>query len=139
MTGAVVAATAMDAGAYIVALSNQSVINSGAGTRTATFELNADGRALKNGSTPVANEWTSPQKSGVASLYEARATMTIGTVTSGTVGSWVSISTSPAWAKTDTTAGDGPQECQFTLEIRDAGTLTVLDSATITLSAERTS
>jgi hypothetical protein len=65
--------------------------------------------------------------------------MTIGTVTSGTVGSWVSISTSPQWSKTDTTAGDGPQECAFTLEIRDANTLVVLDTATITLSAERTS
>lgn len=72
---------------------------------------------------------------GVNSDYESRATIITGTLSGGTTGVWQVLSTTRTWSKSRTTIGY--DECTFTLEIRDAVTLTVLDTATIVLEVER--
>lgn len=67
--------------------------------------------------------------------YEARATVTVGSLTSGTAGSWLSLSSARTWSKTRTSDFGGTEFVTFTLEIRDALTQVVKDSSTVTLSA----
>lgn len=118
-------------------------------TATATFTLNSSGVAqattVGNASTPPAGttnytgEWmiTPPN-----SAYEARATLVSGTLSSGTTGSWLALSTSRAWSVTISVAaggGSATKDCTILVEIRDASTLAVLDSDQIALQSEANS
>lgn len=118
-------------------------------TGTATFTLNTSGAAqyttVGNNSVPTqgtgsyAGEWMINPPS---SQYEARATVTLGSLSSGTTGTWLALSSSRSWTCTTTIGGgggDSSQLCTLTVEIRDAATLQVLDSATISLDAEANS
>jgi hypothetical protein len=96
-------------------------------TATATFSINSDGTYSGGGT------WNG--SSSVGSSYEVKATATSGTLTSGTTGSWLSLSSNRSWSKTDTTQNNVAVTVTFRLDIRAAGTTTVLDSASITLTA----
>lgn len=76
---------------------------------------------------------------GSSGSYEARATLNSGSLTSGTTGSWLALSSSREWTVTDSVFDLNPVEAEILVEIRNATTLAVIDSATVTLSAERTS
>lgn len=82
-------------------------------------------------------DWISPR--GAASAWAAQryAYMTVnsGSLTSGTTGSAVAISTSPQW--TISQGSVGTNSANVTLQIRDAGG-TVLDEKTFDIEAERT-
>lgn len=71
--------------------------------------------------------------SGNVSDCEARATVTSGTLSGGTSGSWLSLSSSLSWTRLR--AINGVSTCIFTLEIRRTSDSTVLDTSTITLEA----
>lgn len=77
--------------------------------------------------------------SGASSLYEVRATMVSGTTWSGSLGVWTSLGTDQGWGLA-TGAGISPlvRTGTATIEIREAASGTVLASANITLTAERT-
>lgn len=79
-------------------------------------------------------DWISPKDS--FSNYEVRATESVGTVSSGTVGSWLSLGTARTWTRTH--SGAGTSSVQLLIEIRHAITLIVRASATITLTANVT-
>jgi hypothetical protein len=98
-----------------------------ASSKTATFTIRSDGTYSGGGT------WNSD--STVGSSYEVKATVTSGAITSGTTGSWLSLSSDRSWALTDSDQDDVEVDATFTLQIRSAGTTTVLDSATITLQA----
>lgn len=68
--------------------------------------------------------------------YEARATVTSGSLSSGTSGSWLALSTSQSWTRIR--ALNGVSTCIFTLEIRRTSDNTVLDTSEITLEASGT-
>jgi hypothetical protein len=70
---------------------------------------------------------------GAVSQFEARATTTSGTLSTGTAGTWLPLSSTQGWGVSQ--ASVGFKSCTFTLEIRDAASLVVLASASITLSA----
>lgn len=72
--------------------------------------------------------------SGAASDYECRATLTSGSLTTGTTGTWMSLSTSRQWQRDR--AAFGSASATLTIEIRRASDGVVLDSATITLQAD---
>jgi hypothetical protein len=108
---------------------------------SAAISLGTDGqmsRTINASSVDIPGQWwnVAPQ-AGVGSLYEARFTETSGTVSSGTTGSYLAISTIRSWSVTRSTLGT--KTCTGTLEIRRIGTATVLAAATITMSAEQTS
>lgn len=74
---------------------------------------------------------------GVASDFECRLTVNSGTAPSGDLtGTWLACSTTRTWTLTDTSSGGGPITNNCTIEIRDAVTEDLLDSATVTMSVE---
>lgn len=77
--------------------------------------------------------------SGINSNYEARATLNTGALDAGSsvTGSWLVLSTTRSWW-CQITAGLNVQQANLTVEIRDAVSLAVLDTATIVLYAEVT-
>ncbi len=87
---------------------------------TATYSL------LSNGTG-----WVDPAPPSKS--YDVLATFVSGDLPSGTFGSWLSLSVSRSWSLSQTTIGS--KTGIFTVQIRDATTLEVLDSATITLNA----
>lgn len=108
-------------------LADTSVSSIGiASSETATFSINSDG-------TYTGGTWNS--SSSVGSSYEVQATVTSGSLTSGTTGSWLSLSSNRSWSLTDPSQNNAKATATFTLQIRQAGTTTVLDSATISLTA----
>jgi hypothetical protein len=72
---------------------------------------------------------------GTVADYEVRATLNSGALTSGTVGSWLSLSTSRSWNVTRTDDAAGTTSASMLVEIRVAATTTVIDSATVDFTA----
>ena len=105
---------------------------------TAGYRLNSSGIAesLSNLTYATLETWL---LSGVASDYEVRATLSSGTLSSGTTGTWQNLGTSRSWTVVDSAFDASVTEAVIVVEIRDATTLLVLDTATITLQAERIS
>ena len=74
---------------------------------------------------------------GSAGDYDCRLTVNSGTAPAGSAtGSWLSCGTTRAWTLTDTSPIGGPITNNCTIQIRDATTLNVLASATVTMSVE---
>lgn len=124
-----------------VFLSGHMVTSSAAGAQTATLTLLNTGvlreTTTSGGNVDFASEWLNPNGTAEVTLYEALATVTVGTLTSGTTGSWVSLASNQSWSLQDITAGDGPETATFTLDIRYAPTGQVMGTGTIVLTAER--
>ncbi len=119
-----------------ISISSQNLINVtfSPANSTQTYRLNSNGKVfdVKNGSASFIEDWVTPNSA--ASGYEAFVTVTSGTLSSGTSGAWVALSSTRDWSVTRT--GIGINACTFTVDIRKVGTSTVLDSATIDLTAE---
>ncbi len=118
-----------------VSISDQTVSQYGFGSQTAGYRLHSSGvaQALNNLVATTLETW---RLSGASSDYEARAAAVSGSVSSGPVGTWVSLDTSPEWAVNRTVSGTY-KEATITVEIRSAASpFTVLASAQITLIAE---
>lgn len=76
--------------------------------------------------------------SGSNSDYEVRATLNTGALDGGSsvTGSWLVLSTIRSWWCQVTSDSEALSAANLTIEIRDAITLVVLDTATIAISAE---
>lgn len=98
-------------------------------TATSTIYFNSDGTYGAN-TTPSSGTWL---VAGAASAYEVRMSPTSGTFTTGTTGSWLSCGSDHTWTDTQTTIGTNTTTA--TLEIRDAATLDVLATCTVTNQA----
>lgn len=118
-------------------------------TATATYTLNSSGAAQATtvgdasnppqGTTSYNGEWMLVPPN---SAYEARATLTSGSIDTGTLNTWLALSTTRSWTVTVTAgAGSGNvnQQASLLIEIRDASTLLVLDSDDINLEADANS
>jgi hypothetical protein len=102
-------------------------------TSTASFTLNNTGTYVSSGNvSSPSGTWLG---SGAASDYECRATVTSGTLTSGTAGSWLNLGTTRSWSRNDTTAGATPTTVNLTLEIRRASDGVVVASSAVTIRA----
>ena len=118
-----------------VSITNQTLnATSFSGAASCAYRLNLLG-TVQRGNTGVFNTLETWLLFGSNSAYEARVTMLTGSLTAGTVGTWLNLAVSRDWSITDGTSGDGSVTCSFTVEIRDAASLVVLDSATIQLTA----
>lgn len=116
---------------------------------SATFQLNSSGAAQAvmagNSCNPVAGttnytgEWL---LWGSSSSFECRATLVSGTLSSGTTGTWLALSTTRSWNVTSSVGaggGNAGKNCTILVEIRDAATLIVLDSDNIALISDANS
>ena len=109
------------------------------GTAVATYRLDAAGTISKTvfgGGISVYETWL---LSGVNSDYQVRATLLSGGPLSGTAGTWQACSTSRTWTVSDAVADANEVAASVLIEIRDVATTTVLTSATIAMSAMRSS
>lgn len=120
----------------VISISNQNIIDGTGGARTATagYRLTSGGQAQSLINTTFTNleQWCTPTSQ--AGNYEARVTVNIGALSSGTTGTWVALSTTQTW--TLVVPVGNSELCEFLVEIRRTGTTTVLDSATIELLAD---
>jgi hypothetical protein len=122
-----------------ISLSGVSVSSVGAGTQTATYTLESDGdvmSATTGGGSVDQGDWISP-KASAPSDYEVQATLVSGTLSTGTTGSWLALSSNRSWTLTRVVVGVADQ-VELTIEIRK-GSGATLATATVTLDAERTS
>jgi hypothetical protein len=120
-----------------IALSGVAVSSVGSGSQTATYTLESDGDVVR-ATTPLGSsdigDWITP-KASAPSDYEVRATLNSGTLTSGTTGSWLALTSNRSWTLTQATVG-AADPVDLTIEIRK-GSGATLASATVTLDAER--
>lgn len=122
----------------VISITNQSITDSDATAAYAYYFLTAGGQVEQStqagGASPSnIEQWCTP--TSAASNYEARVTVTSGSLTGGSsTGTWLALSSTRNWYVSESTSGNTKQ-CIFTVEIRRTGTTTVLDSATITLEA----
>ncbi len=103
---------------------------------TATYRLTSAGNIeYTTGSNTINDQgdWITPQ-TNMAS-YECRMDVLSGTFSSGTTGAWMSLSTTRTWTKLQSV--NGSSAVSGTLQIRRTSDGTVMDSATITLTAKR--
>lgn len=77
-------------------------------------------------------DWIVP-KGAAGGDYEARATLNSGSVSSGTTGSWLSLSGTLTWERDRTTIGTSSAD--LTIEIRRASDGAVLGSSNVILTA----
>ena len=89
----------------------------------AYYTLKSNGSIVKTTDTTGNVKWV---RNAAPTNYECRATVTSGSLTSGTSGSWLDFTSDRTWQKNSGT-------CIFTLEIRDKYTTSVVKSVTITL------
>lgn len=75
------------------------------------------------------------QSGGAASDYDIRATVTSGSVTGDVTSTWLNLGSSRAWTNTRTSNLAGTTTATLTVEIRNAATLAVLATGTLTLNA----
>lgn len=137
MTGVVMAAAGL--GKVTVAISNQTL------SQTTVDPVDArKGYKLKNTGVAVQvtgvaeteaslENWVTPTGAAGAA-FEARVTVNSGLLSGGAgAGSWLTLDTDREWYVRQNSVGT--QTANITVEIRDAASTTVLDSATIDLTA----
>ncbi len=77
-------------------------------------------------------DWVTP--TGNANLYEVRATLNSGAVSSGTTGSWLALTSTRTWTVTRSVIGTS--NANLTIEVRRASDSVVVGSALVDLTAE---
>jgi hypothetical protein len=121
--------------AETVSISDTSVTATrvGSGTAVAGYVLASSGdiNRLNNANTTDIGDWITPKSA--ASGYECKATVSLGSLSSGSTGSWLALTSDRSWTCNQSTPGT--KSATIVVEIRKTGTTTVLDSATITLEA----
>jgi hypothetical protein len=103
----------------------------------AGYEINSDGRVYAiNGTSFIATEieqWATP--TSVANQYEVYATLMSGTLTFGSLNTWLSLGTTRDWYIEQVSSGSSFTTVSF--QVRKIGTTTVLDTWTVDLDATR--
>lgn len=124
----------------LTSLSDREVAARFLGSASASYSLMADGRARQSttpgGDAYIGSEWLliAPTSTADTGLFEARATVTSGTLTSGTVDTWLPLSTTRTWTLTNTTE-ETTATVLMDIEIRDTETDTVQSTCSVTLRA----
>ena len=122
----------------LITITDRTITDATGGARNATagYRLTSGGQVQSqiNLTFTTLEQWCTPTTE--ASNYEVLVTVTSGSLSTGTAGSWLALSSTQTWTRTATIGTFNT--CVFTVEIRRVGTSTVLDSATITLEADAT-
>ena len=123
-------------GGATVDFNDATVFAAGSTSQSAGYRINTNGFVFEviNGTSPSLQQWVSPSSAGGG--YEVFVTLTSGSVSSGTIGSWVATSGSPLWTRVAATVGT-TQIVELVMQVRATGTGTVLDTWSVQLEAER--
>ena len=105
----------------------------GGGNASGSVSFNGDGTVtypftgLSNSGTKATPNWYATT-AGIGSSWSIRATVTVGTLTTGTTGAWVSLSAGQTFTKGP--AASATTSCTLTFDFSsDGGTTTALTSA----------
>ena len=124
--------------AATVTISNQTISDLDASAAYAYYFLTAGGQVEQStqagGINPTnLEQWCTP--TSAVALFEARVTVTSGGLSGGSgTGTWLALSSTRNWYVEEFTSGNS-NLCIFTVDIRRASTGTIVDTATIDLSA----
>ena len=100
----------------------------------AIINYNSNG-SISTSPGSTGNQWFSSIVTGIGVNYEIYVSRTDGTVPSGTLNTWLSLSSNQQWSISDTTPSVAAVSSIIQVSIRDAATQTVQDTATVTLFA----
>lgn len=117
-----------------VAVNNQYVLRIDSSTPVG-FRMDSDGLVYAQEDSAGYVSIDTWRLSGASADYDVRATLTSGTFTTGSNNTWENLASDRTWTRGATI--NTSQTAVFTLEVRDAATLTVLGSATITIQCDR--
>lgn len=133
MTGALIQAGASSA--YVALDPTYSVIDIVllGSTATASIKFLASG-SITNQDNNSIGQWYNPPGGSPGAAYEIRATPNPDTPDSGTMNTWLALSSTRTWS---TSTSSGQETKVFDIEIRPAGG-SVIASTTVTLYAEAT-
>jgi len=123
-------------GGATVNFNDEVVTAAGVPAQSAGYRIDVNGFVYQvvNGVDTSLGQWVTPTSAG--GNYEVFATVTSGSVSSGTTGSWVATSGSPLWTRVAVISGT-INIVELVMDVRATGTGTVLDSWSVTLEAER--
>jgi len=118
----------------VIAINDTSVDVFGFGSQAlAEYRVLSNGQVT--GSYGFIENWITPTSAAPGS-YVVRATLISGDTPSGTLGTWLSLSSNQVWSVITSPFVPDEKSCQLLIEI-GVGT-TAIDSATVTLYAEFT-
>lgn len=128
-------------GAPVIAITNDLIVYRSGGvlSANAAYRLQTDGMVYAGTGATVINYLAQETWNTVPATvgnYEVRVTVSSGDTPAGTIGSWLNLGSTWTWTMV---ASPGNYRLgDILVEIRDAATLAVLTSATITLEADAT-
>lgn len=122
-------------GGATILLGYQFIFASNSGSAaTAAYRLGSDGivyQALNGGAYTSLATWCSPGAQAVN--YECYATLSLGSLTSGTTGAWLALSSNQTWTRSANVGFD--LSAELSIVIRRVGDTAIAASATIDLEA----
>lgn len=89
------------------------------------------------GALGQSDDWGLPTTTSIGSLYWIRVTFTSGNAATGSLGTWINISTEPVWSMTAASIGNSKVSYLAYQISTDSGGSVVVGSGTITLESER--
>lgn len=120
--------------AGVVSLSDYTVIviDDVVATATITYYTNGD---VTHSNAASGQLWFDPTSTGIGDLYEIYVSVSSGVTPSGTLNTWLALSSNRTWSVTDAINDGSSRSSTLAVQIRDAATQTVQDTATVTLTA----
>lgn len=124
----------MAAGSPLLALVGGTSSNVGADPQTSGYKLTSAGleRKIVIGSYSTLGNWITPA-AAAPGAYEVRATLNSGDTPTGTLATWLALTSDRTWELTQS-GGAGTKTCELGIEIRLGAV--VLATATVTLDVE---
>jgi hypothetical protein len=119
---------------YAVTLSDQTISKSGAGNQAVSYAVNSD-RTISS-QDGFLETWLA---NGNASDYDVRATHLSGGLGGGSFGFWINLTSNAQWSLLDSSANGSGVTSAIRIEISRHNAATAIATATINLSANRTS
>jgi hypothetical protein len=120
--------------AGVVSLSDYNifVIDDTIATAEITYYTNG---AVTHSQSTSGQLWFDPNSTGIGDLYEIYVSVSSGVTPSGTLNTWLALSSNRTWSVTDAIDDPSSRSSTLAVQIRDAATQTVQDTATVTLTA----
>lgn len=108
----------------------------GVSSALASYDLFSDGTAQAVGDSTTNFNWGTPTTAGAGNSYWVRATLSSGSTPSGTLNTWLQLSTTRGWSVFRSSSSVGTTTSVLTIQIAtDSGGSNIIDTATITLVA----
>jgi hypothetical protein len=119
-----------------ISISNESAskVTTDGSTATASFTFRTDRKVVDQDGSSLDTSWISSGYN--LGDYSIRVTVNSGTTPTGTIGSWLALSSNRTWSLSQSSGASGTKTCSLKVEIKENASGTILDTATYTLTAD---